>query len=138
MSCSGAASVFAQASRGARGVSGSEALQRQSYEEIRRLTLLGGLGVLDTDPEPGFDGMAALAELRRDERTAGIPVIALSGNALPGQVSAAIAAGCEAYWTKPINIEGVFAALALRLPTPAPDSTAAASAQSLLPPRKPS
>lgn len=84
-----------------------------------------------------MDGMAALAELRRDERTAGIPVIALSSDALPGQVSAAVTAGCEACWTKPINFEGVVAVLTQRFPMPASDSMADASAQIPVTPRKP-
>lgn len=86
---------------------------------------------------PDMDGMAALAELRRDERTAGIPVIALSSDALPGQVSAAVTAGCEACWTKPINFEGVVAVLTQRFRVPASDSMAGASAPIPVTPRKP-
>jgi PAS domain S-box-containing protein len=52
---------------------------------------------------PDLHGLEVLRRLRADERGAGITVIALSANAMPEDVRAALAAGFDDYWTKPID-----------------------------------
>jgi signal transduction histidine kinase/ActR/RegA family two-component response regulator len=54
---------------------------------------------------PGIGGMEALRLLRADPRTAHIPVIALTANAMPRDVERGIAAGFFRYLIKPINID---------------------------------
>src|SRR6266571_8746105 len=54
---------------------------------------------------PGMGGAEAQAILRADPRTAAIPVIALTANAMPDEVRAAKAAGFFHYLTKPIKID---------------------------------
>ena len=72
---------------------------------------------------PGIGGAEALALLRRDPRTARIPVIALTANAMPRDVEAGLAAGFFRYLTKPLDISALLAALdaALALPGPPAD-----------------
>jgi PAS domain S-box-containing protein len=53
---------------------------------------------------PDMDGLAVLDALRADPRTAGLPVVAVSANALPEDVDRARAAGIAAYWTKPLDM----------------------------------
>jgi signal transduction histidine kinase/ActR/RegA family two-component response regulator len=53
---------------------------------------------------PGMGGLEALRVLRADPRTADIPVIALTANAMPRDVERGLAAGFFRYLTKPINI----------------------------------
>jgi CheY-like chemotaxis protein len=53
---------------------------------------------------PGMDGFEALEHLKADEKTAHLPVIALSANALPAQVALGNEAGFASYLTKPIDI----------------------------------
>jgi PAS domain S-box-containing protein len=65
---------------------------------------------------PGMDGFEALACLKANEKTAHVPVIALSANALPLQVARGNAAGFEAYLTKPIDILEVTSRLKIFLP----------------------
>jgi CheY-like chemotaxis protein len=60
---------------------------------------------------PGIDGMKALKMLREDPATAHIPVIALSANAMPGDIEKGIEAGCHSYLTKPIRIKDFMATL---------------------------
>jgi PAS domain S-box-containing protein len=60
---------------------------------------------------PGMDGFEALQHLKSDSRTAHLPVIALSANALPAQVERGEEAGFAAYMTKPIDILDVSAKL---------------------------
>jgi two-component system cell cycle response regulator DivK len=50
---------------------------------------------------PVMDGWEATRRLKADERTAGIPVVALTGHALAGISEGAKRAGCDAFVTKP-------------------------------------
>ena len=50
---------------------------------------------------PGIDGWEATRRLKADERTKGIPVLALTSHALEGFSEGARAAGCDAFVTKP-------------------------------------
>jgi CheY-like chemotaxis protein len=53
---------------------------------------------------PGISGMEALKILAEDARTAHIPVIALSANALPRDIEKGLEAGFFRYLTKPIKV----------------------------------
>ena len=53
---------------------------------------------------PGISGIKALKILANDALTAGIPVIALSANAMPRDIERGLAAGFVDYLTKPIKI----------------------------------
>ena len=53
---------------------------------------------------PGIDGHTALARLRADERTAGIPVVALTAFAMRQDRERAEAAGFDGYLEKPISV----------------------------------
>jgi PAS domain S-box-containing protein len=52
---------------------------------------------------PGMDGYEVLRRLRADEGTRGIPVIAVSANAMPADIERGLAAGFDDYLTKPID-----------------------------------
>ncbi|HEX8785564.1 MAG TPA: ATP-binding protein [Telluria sp.] len=54
---------------------------------------------------PGMSGLEVLGELRRDPDTSGIPVIALTANAMPRDIERGLAAGFARYLTKPIDID---------------------------------
>ncbi|MGH7278613.1 MAG: response regulator [Candidatus Rokuibacteriota bacterium] len=58
---------------------------------------------------PGIDGWEATRQLKRDPRTKGIPVIALTGHALAGHSKGALDAGCDAFITKPCLPERLLA-----------------------------
>ena len=53
---------------------------------------------------PEMSGAEAQARLRADPRTATIPVIAVSANAMPGEKTAGLAAGFFRYLTKPFEV----------------------------------
>jgi signal transduction histidine kinase/CheY-like chemotaxis protein len=53
---------------------------------------------------PGISGIEAMKILREDAATAHIPVVALSGNAIPRDVRKGLEAGFFGYLTKPINV----------------------------------
>ncbi len=54
---------------------------------------------------PDFDGVEALGRLRADGRTASIPVLALTAQAMEGDRDRFLAAGFDGYISKPVNIE---------------------------------
>jgi len=60
---------------------------------------------------PGMSGIEALEVLRADPATSGIPVIALSANAVPRDIERALAAGFSNYITKPIVVGKFMSAL---------------------------
>lgn len=60
---------------------------------------------------PDFDGFEVLRRLRADPRTAGIPCVALSANAMPEDIALALGSGMADYWTKPIDFADFTTAL---------------------------
>jgi two-component system cell cycle response regulator DivK len=53
---------------------------------------------------PDIDGVEALSRLRADERTASIPVLALTAQAMYGDEERFLAAGFDGYISKPVNV----------------------------------
>ena len=60
---------------------------------------------------PGISGMDAMQILRADPRTARIPILALSANAVPRDIQQALEAGFMGYITKPIKLAAFTQAL---------------------------
>ena len=54
---------------------------------------------------PGMAGYEVLARLRAHPATAHIPVVAVSADAMPADLDAALSAGFAAYLTKPLDFE---------------------------------
>jgi Response regulators consisting of a CheY-like receiver domain and a winged-helix DNA-binding domain len=54
---------------------------------------------------PGIDGIEALHRLRCEQRTAAIPVLALTAQAMQGDRERFLAAGFDGYLSKPVDVE---------------------------------
>lgn len=64
---------------------------------------------------PVMDGLEATRVLREDARTAKLRVIALTSHAMSGDRDRAIAAGCDDYDTKPVDLERLLAKISALL-----------------------
>ena len=53
---------------------------------------------------PGMDGLTLTRKIKANERTKHIRIIALTAFAMKGDDQKALAAGCDGYITKPIDI----------------------------------
>ena len=58
---------------------------------------------------PDIGGVEALSRLRADTRTASLPVVALTAQAMEGDRERFLAAGFDAYLSKPVNIADLIA-----------------------------
>lgn len=60
---------------------------------------------------PVIDGWEATRRIKANPATAGIPVIAITANAMSGDADKARAAGCDDFMTKPVDEDLLFAKL---------------------------
>jgi len=58
---------------------------------------------------PAIDGLEATRRIKAEERTRGIPVIALTAHAMETDRARALAAGCDDYDTKPVELPRLLA-----------------------------
>jgi two-component system cell cycle response regulator DivK len=66
---------------------------------------------------PGMDGLEATVQLKRNEATRDIPVIALTALAMKGDEERIRAAGCDGYIAKPMRYREFLATIAAQLGT---------------------
>ena len=69
---------------------------------------LPGLILMDVGL-PGMDGLDATRVLRSDPQTRSIAIVALTAHAMAHDREQALAAGCDAYESKPIDFPALFA-----------------------------
>ena len=83
--------------------------------------LAGGvhLALVDIDL-PGFDGIELCRRARAEPATATLPMVALSANAMPGDIRRALNAGFAAYLTKPLDVVRLLDEIDRRLTPSAP------------------
>ena len=67
---------------------------------------------------PLIDGWEATRRIKADDRTSGIPVIALTAHAMSGDREKALQAGCDDYDTKPVDLERLLGKMAKFLGAP--------------------
>jgi CheY-like chemotaxis protein len=58
---------------------------------------------------PGLDGLGAIRAIRADEAIRDVPIIALTALAMPGDADRCLAAGADAYLSKPVPLRALLA-----------------------------
>jgi two-component system, cell cycle response regulator DivK len=85
--------------------SGYETLEATTGEQALGLATQHAPDLVLMDIQlPGMDGLTALRRLREDERTAAIPVVALTAQAMHGDRERFLEAGFDGYMSKPVNV----------------------------------
>jgi two-component system cell cycle response regulator DivK len=104
----------------------SRRLQRKGYEVV--LAVDGGEGVAQAASEapdlilmdiglPVLDGWEATRRIRASPQTRAIPIIALTAHAMASDREKSLAAGCDDYDTKPVDLPRLLAKIAALLPS---------------------
>ena len=73
------------------------------------------LVLMDLSLAGRIDGLEATRRLRAERALDRTPIVALTAHALPGDRERALAAGCDDYWTKPLDLKRLLELLALQL-----------------------
>jgi two-component system cell cycle response regulator DivK len=85
---------------------GYETLEATTGEEGVRLAIEKKPDLVLMDIQlPDIDGITALARIRADASTKGIPVVAVSASVMPDDQQRIASSGFDAFVTKPINVK---------------------------------
>lgn len=106
----------------------SRRLQRKGFEVSLAVDGLQGVAMATTDGYdlilmdmslPEIDGWEATRRVREAEATSGgrVPIIALTAHAMSGDREKAMAAGCDDYDTKPVELDRLLVKMAALLGT---------------------
>lgn len=86
------------------GANGFEVTTAESAEAARALLAEQRFDVLLIDVRlPGIDGLTFTRALRADPAHRGLVIVAVTAHAMKSDEAAALAAGCDAYVSKPID-----------------------------------
>jgi two-component system cell cycle response regulator DivK len=106
------------------------ALEARGYHLIEAMTGIIGVETAENNDVdlilldinlPDIDGYEVARRLRSNlnkHSLAYTPIIAITANALKGDVEKALAAGCDVYMSKPINIRELWARVEAYVPSP--------------------
>jgi two-component system cell cycle response regulator DivK len=105
------------------------ALEARGYKLLEALNGLTGVKKAEAEEIdlilldinlPDIDGYEVARRIRSSKKLslAYVPIIAVTANALKGDAEKALAAGCDVYMSKPINIRELWARVEAFVPSP--------------------
>ena len=105
------------------------ALESRGYKLLKAENGLDGVKMAETESVdlilldinlPDIDGYEVARRVRLSPKhaLAYVPIIAVTANALKGDAEKALAAGCDVYMSKPINIRELWARVEAFVPSP--------------------
>lgn len=75
-------------------------------EGLRKLHETPGVDVVLADMMmPGMDGYELISMIKKEEKKSSVPIIAVTAQAMPGDREKCLAAGADAYISKPVDID---------------------------------
>ncbi|SKB89709.1 response regulator [Daejeonella lutea] len=99
----------------------SAVLKARGFQCVSASGAIEGIGLLTSDPEigivlmdmmmPEMDGYEAIDQIRSNQEIAGIPIIAVTAQAMVGDREKTLAAGADNYASKPIDVDYLTAIL---------------------------
>lgn len=101
-------------------------LEQQGYAVVEATTAEEALAMLrENQPSlvlmdchlPGMDGLTATREIKGTDATCGIPVVAVTAHAMPGDRERALAAGCNEYISKPVDFSRLMTIVSTLVPS---------------------
>ena len=104
------------------------ALEARGYKLLQAMTGLDGVATAEREEIdlvlldinlPDIDGYEVARRIRSSDKHAltYVPIIAVTANALKGDAEKALAAGCDVYMSKPINIRELWARVEAFVPS---------------------
>ena len=102
-------------------------LEKRGYQMVIATDGLAGIELArSSNPDlilmdmslPGLDGWQASRQLKSDNATTKIPIIALTAHAMAEDREKAMAAGCDEYETKPVDLASLLAKIEALLAKP--------------------
>ena len=106
------------------------ALEARGYTLLQAMNGLSGVRMAENEEVdlilldinlPDIDGYEVARRIRSSAKKialAYLPIIAVTANALKGDAEKAVAAGCDVYMSKPINIRELWARVEAFVPSP--------------------
>lgn len=81
-------------------------LKATSGEEALRVTSESTPDLILMDIHlPGMDGLSVVRQMKEDNRTRNVPILALTAHAMRGDRDRFLQAGCDGYISKPIDVK---------------------------------
>jgi two-component system cell cycle response regulator DivK len=106
------------------------ALESRGYTLLQAMDGLSGVRIAENEEIdlilldinlPDIDGYEVARRIRSSEKKVALaymPIIAVTANALKGDAEKAVAAGCDVYMSKPINLRELWARVEAFVPSP--------------------
>lgn len=83
----------------------SAVLKARGFHCISASGTMEGIDLLNNDMTLEMDGYEAMDQIKSDEKIAGIPIIAVTAQAMVGDREKTLAAGADNYASKPIDVD---------------------------------